>query len=157
MQKEMSYNQSQPWPKFLRRWGSISLFLSHSSPGLPLEFLHLEQQMMSYRSVHVRGTQWVKRARSRTADLGAQFLCFWVTLGIASRSPFGIFAFGATNDELQFRARKGHTVSEARERAHSRFRGSISLFLSHSWHCLQVSLWNFCNWRSYWWATGLCT
>ena len=59
--------------------------------------------------------------------VGVQFLCFRVTLVIASRSPFGIFAFGATNDELQFRARKGHTVSEARERAHSRFRGSIFL------------------------------
>ena len=45
--------------------------------------------------------------------VGVQFLCFRVTLVIASRSPFGIFALGATNDD-QFRARKGHTVSEAR-------------------------------------------
>ena len=76
--------------------------------------------------------------------VGVQFLCFRVTLVIASRSPFEIFAFGAITDELQVRARKEHTVSEAR--AHSRFRSSISLFLSHFWHCLQVSLWSFCIW-----------
>ena len=67
-------------------------------PGLPLNFLKLEQQLMSYRSMHTRGTQWVKRTR-----------------------------------------------------AHSRLNGSIYLFLKHSWHCLQVSLWNFCIWRSFWW------
>ena len=58
-----------------------------------------------------------KSARAHTADSGAQFFCFWVTLDIASRSPFEDFAFGATTDELQVRARKGHTVSEARARA----------------------------------------
>ena len=36
--------------------------------------------------------------------VGVQFLCFWVTLGIASRSPFGIFAIGGASDELQFHA-----------------------------------------------------
>ena len=44
------------------------------------------------------------RARARTADLGVQFLCFWVILGIASRSSFGIFAIGGASDELQFHA-----------------------------------------------------
>ena len=54
-----------------------------------------------------------KSARAHTADSGAQFFCFWVTLDIASRSPFEVFAFGATTDELQVRARKGHTVCVA--------------------------------------------
>ena len=38
-----------------------------------------------------------------------------------------------------------------RSQQHSRLNGSIYLFLKHSWHCLQVSLWNFCIWRSFWW------
>ena len=58
--------------------------------------------------------QHLKVPSSSFYVVGVQFLCFRVTLVIASRSPFGIFAFGATNDELQVRARKGHTVSEAR-------------------------------------------
>ena len=59
----------------------------------------------------------IARAPKFLADLQVQFLYFWVTLVIASISPFGIFTFGATIDELQVRARKGHTVSEARPRA----------------------------------------
>ena len=55
---------------------------------------------MSYRSVHGRGT-----------DLEIPFLCFRVTLDIASRSPFGIFENGGAADEPQVRARKGHTVN----------------------------------------------
>ena len=27
----------------------------------------------------------------------------------------------------------------------------------HSWHCLQVSLWNFCNWSNNWWPIRPCT
>ena len=37
-----------------------------------------------------------------------------MTFDLASRSPFEFFAFGATTDELQIRAHKGHTVSGAR-------------------------------------------
>ena len=48
------------------------------------------------------------------ADLGVQFFGCWITFDLASRSPFEIFAFGAITDELQVRARKGHTVNEAR-------------------------------------------
>ena len=39
-----------------------------------------------------------------------------------------------------------------RSQQHSRLNGSIYLFLKHSWHCLQVSLWNFCIFR---YARGL--
>ena len=48
------------------------------------------------------------------ADLGVHFFGFWITFDLASRSPFEIFAIGGAVDELQVRARKGHTVSEAR-------------------------------------------
>ena len=58
-------------------------------------------------------------------------------------------------DKIGASARKGHTVSETR--AHSRFGISISLFLSHAWLCLQVSLWIFWSWSNNWWATGPCT
>ena len=46
----------------------------------------------------------VSETRARTTDLGFQFLCFWVTLGIAYMSPFVIFAIGGANDELKVRA-----------------------------------------------------
>ena len=103
----------------------FNFFVSESllslPPGLPLEFLHLEQQMMSYSSVHARGTQWVKRASAHTADLGVQFLCFWVTLGIASRSPFGIFAIGEATDELQVCARSNRWARARTDMLEGRF------------------------------------
>ena len=72
--------------------------------GLPLKFLHLEQQLMSYRSVHGRGT-----------DLEIPFLCFRVTLDIASRSPFGIFVIGGAAGELQVRARSDRCARARRD------------------------------------------
>ena len=44
--------------------------------------------------------------------------------------PFEIFAFGATTDELQIRACKGHIVSEAR--AHTQQIQELNFFVSES-------------------------
>ena len=49
----------------------------------------------------------VSKARARATDLGVQFICFWVTHGIASRSPF------ATTDELSLMLNDG--IEEAQQ------------------------------------------
>ena len=52
------------------------------------------------RGLCTQGAHSERGTGTHTANLGVQFLCFWATLGIASRSPFEIFAIGATTDEL---------------------------------------------------------
>ena len=121
MPKEMSYNQSQPWPKFLRRWGSISLFPSHSCHCLQVSLWNFciwsNKWWATVPCTQGAHSEW----SAHTADLGVQFLCFWVTLGIASRSPFGIFAIGEATDELQVCARSNRWARARTDMLEGRF------------------------------------
>ena len=101
-------------------------------------------------------SEWSARAQSRFRSSISLFLSLsWHCLQVS----LWIFCIWTLEQQLtsytSVHARGIQCVKQAR--AHSRFRGSISLFLSHFWHCLHVSLWNLCNGRSYWWPTGPCT
>ena len=64
--------------------------------------------------VWARKGHTVSEAHTLAQQIWEFIFLFSSTLDIASRSPFGIFVVGGAADELQVKARKGHTVSETR-------------------------------------------
>ena len=91
--KSQKFKRKPPYSSSSRLMSSIFWFLNHFWPCLQVSLWNFCIWSNNWWATGpcTQGAHSERSARARTADLGFQFRCLWVTIDITSRSPLGFF------------------------------------------------------------------